>query len=325
MNSRERFHLTMSNGKPDRVPYFEEGIREEVLEAWYEQGLAPEANLAEMFSTDIREELDLDIGPHPPPRHWPVFHSELVGFKRRFDSNDPKRLPANWNDLVKKWRDRDHVLMLRVHNGFFLTMGVEDWQRFYEVMRLVKDDPRFVRELMDLQAACAAGLTERILSEVEVDAVIFSEPIGGMHGPLISPKTYRELVLSSYTPILDVARRFEVKTIILRTYANARALIPSQLEAGFNCLWACECETGAMDYHSIRREFGPALRLIGGIDLDALRFGKESIQREVEEQVPPLLESGGFIPLADGRVRIDVPFEDYVYYRRLLEKITSLG
>jgi len=90
-------------------------------------------------------------------------------------------------------------------------------------------------------------------------------------------------------------------------------------------LWACECETGAMDYYSIRREFGPALRLIGGIDLDALRFGKESIQREVEEQVPPLLESGGFIPLADGRVRIDVPFEDYVYYRRLLEKITSLG
>jgi hypothetical protein len=26
--------------------------------------------------------------------------------------------------------------------------------------------------------------------------------------------------------------------------------------------------------------------------------------------------------LADGRVRADVPFENYVYYRKLLEKVT---
>ena len=30
MSSRERFRETMSYGKPDRVPYFEEGIRKDV-------------------------------------------------------------------------------------------------------------------------------------------------------------------------------------------------------------------------------------------------------------------------------------------------------
>jgi hypothetical protein len=65
------------------------------------------------------------------------------------------------------------------------------------------------------------------------------------------------------------------------------------------------------------------LRLIGGIDLDALRRDKEAIRREVEEKVPPLLADGGYISMADGRVRADVPFENYVYYRKLLEKVTQ--
>ena len=33
MNSRDRFRETMRYGTPDRVPYFEEGIRDDVLRA----------------------------------------------------------------------------------------------------------------------------------------------------------------------------------------------------------------------------------------------------------------------------------------------------
>jgi uroporphyrinogen decarboxylase len=87
-------------------------------------------------------------------------------------------------------------------------------------------------------------------------------------------------------------------------------------------LWACEVNVEAMDYRDLRREFGRHLRLIGGIDLDALRQDKEAIRREVEEKVPPLVTDGGYVPLADGRVRVDVPFENYVFYRKLLERVT---
>jgi len=78
-----------------------------------------------------------------------------------------------------------------------------------------------------------------------------------------------------------------------------------------------------MDYGDLRREFGRDLRLIGGIDTDVLRQDKYAIQREIEEKVPPLLADGGYIPLADGRIRADIPFDNYVYYRRLLEKVTT--
>jgi hypothetical protein len=322
MTGRERFRETMRYGRPDRVPYFEEGIRKEVVRAWRKQGLSRGADLSRMFPTDRREEILVDLEPRPMFRRWPTSLSELEELRRRLDPDDPGRLPKKWRAQVRAWRERDYLLMLRVHRGFFLSMGVRGWDRFEEVISLLIDDPEFVRQAMRIQGEFAADLTERVLREVEVDAAIFGEPIGGNDRPLISPAMYEEFVLRSYEPALEVLRRYGVETIVFLTFANARLLIPSILKWGFNCLWACEVNIEAMDYRDLRREFGRDLRLIGGIDLDALRRDREAIRREIEEKVPPLLADGGYVPLADGRVREDVPFENYVYYRRLLEEIT---
>jgi uroporphyrinogen decarboxylase len=323
MNDRTRFLETMRFGHPDRVPYFEEGIRKEVLRVWRMQGLPLDADLAEMFTTDQREEIDLDVDPHPWPKRWPSSRVELKAYAASLNPDDRSRLPGNWKKNVIPWKNRQHVLMMRVHIGFFETMGVENWQRFHELMVLMHNDPGFVREMMRINGEFVASLTERLLKDIEIDAAVFSEPIGDNHGPLISPKMYADFVLSSYEPILEVLHRHSVDIIILRTYANARLLIPILLEHGLDCLWACEVNSEAMDYRSLRKEFGRGLRLIGGVDLDALRAGKEAIRNEVEEKVPPLLAQGGYVPLADGRIRADIPFENYLFYRKLLEKVTS--
>jgi hypothetical protein len=162
-----------------------------------------------------------------------------------------------------------------------------------------------------------------VLREVVVDAVIFSEPIGGNDQPLLSPAMYEDVVLKSYRPVFDVLNQYGVETVIFQTYANARRLIPLILEWGFNCLWSCEAETEAMDYRSLRKEFGRDLRLIGGIDLDALRWGKPAIEKELTTKVSPLLASGGYVPLADGRVRPDMPLSNYLYYRKRLHEIVT--
>ncbi len=65
------------------------------------------------------------------------------------------------------------------------------------------------------------------------------------------------------------------------------------------------------------------MRLIGGIDLDTIRPGKPSIQQELVARVSPLLESGGYVPLADGRIREDMPLENYLCYRKLLNEIVT--
>jgi hypothetical protein len=322
MNSRTRFLETMRFGQPDRVPYFQEGLRQKVLQAWASQGLSSASDLSSMFPIDGREEVEIDGYPHPGFIHWPNSISGLGGLQHRLKP-DQSRLPKRWRKKISLWQNRKDVLMMEVHHGFFLTMGVNDWKRFYQVMEALTDSPGYVLGVMQIESEMVATLLERFLSEVQIDAAIFSEPIGGNNGSLISPSMYEKFVLSSYQPILDILHRHGVEFIILRTYANARVLIPSMLRFGINSLWACETNAEAMDYRSVRGEFGCDLRLIGGIDLDMLREGKEAIRREVEEKVPPLLEQGGYVPLADGRVREDIPFENYVYYRQLLEEVTS--
>ncbi|MCP4755549.1 MAG: hypothetical protein GY866_32195 [Proteobacteria bacterium] len=313
----------MGFGKPDRVPYFEEGVRTEVLEAWQNQGLQENTPLTDLFLFDRREEIAADLDPLPRFEKWPGSSSELDILERSLDAGDPRRMPEGWPEKYRKSRKQGQIIMLRVHQGLFLSMGIYDWRRFTETLFLLADDPKFVREAMAIQGRFAADLAEKVLREVEVDAAVFGEPISGNDRALISPKMYETFALASYEPIFEVLKRHGVETLILRTYGNSKVLIPSALKWGINCLWASETNREAMDYRKLRREFGRDLRLIGGIDLDALRFGKAAIRREIEETVPPLLADGGYIPLADGRVREEISFENYRYYRGLLEQVVG--
>ncbi len=321
MNNRQRFYESLHYGAPDRLPYFEEGIRDDVLETWKKQGHPVWAEAQEIFKSDGMEEIKIDLVPVPGFKGWPKTFKELESLEKHLEKIKLKRVLPKWHKQVKRLREREHVLMVRVHEGFFISMGVEDGRSFTRLMYQIMDEPDFVREFMRVMGQYAARLTEAVLREVEADALVFSEPIGSNAGALISPRTYESLVLPSYEPILALAREHGVGTLICRTYANIKALIPSLLKWGIDCLWACEVEQEVMNYPGLRQEFGRELKLIGGIDLDALRKGPEAI-REAIEAVAPLAEEGGYIPLADGRVRADVPYENYLYYRKLLKTIT---
>jgi len=321
MNSRQRFLETMDYGRPDRVPLFMEGIRKQVFGAWNQPGLKAKHDLEQRFSYDQYEEIYLDLDPHPELKRWPTTMQQLERIQDHFNPDDPARWPSDWLSRVAAWRDREHVLMLRVHRGLFITMGIEGWDRFSNVMIDLVESPEFVSAYMAFLGEFAAKMTARVLRDVSVDAVIFSEPISGSDGPLISPKMYEKFALKHYRPLLTKLPDLGVETIILRTYANARVLLPAAFDYGFNCLWACETNPNAMDYLDIRREFGPDLRLIAGIDLDTLLSDPQSIRDELQRVVPPLLSQGGYVPLLDGRVREYLPFEHYQLYRQLLAEI----
>jgi hypothetical protein len=259
------------------------------------------------------------LEPHPRFDTWPSSIKDLDRLLKHLNPNDDSRLPDNWDP--SRLRDSPDVLMVRVHEGFFLSMGVEDGLTFTRLMYQLEDDPDFIRRYMGLLGEFAAELAERVLQQVEFDAMVFSEPICDNNGALISPHMYEDFVLRSYEPLLNLAGRYGVRTLICRTYANIKNLIPSLLSWGIDCLWACEVEQSVMNYPALRKEFGRDLKLIGGIDLDALREGRDAIRRAIDE-IAPLVAEGGYIPLADGRVRPDVPFENYLYYRELLRDIT---
>ena len=194
MNSRQRFHQTLSHGSPDRVPLFPEGMRDEVFETWVANGLTSREDLSRSFIYDEWEEIETDLTSHLIARRGKNKKSDLARFERSLNPHDSSRLPKHWKKKVRAWQNREHVLMLRVHRGLFLTFGVDGWRSFAEVVRLLCDEQEWVHQVMQIQGIFAAELAEHILNDVEVDALIFSEPISSSHGPLISPSMYEELV-----------------------------------------------------------------------------------------------------------------------------------
>lgn len=77
MTSRERFLEVMRFGYPDRVPYFEEGIRDEVIHVWQGQGLSGKRELERAFPSDVREKMELDLDPRPELKRWPTTEKDL--------------------------------------------------------------------------------------------------------------------------------------------------------------------------------------------------------------------------------------------------------
>jgi hypothetical protein len=324
--SRERFVNTLDRKPGGCPPYLEEGVRDEVLKAWKARGRDVEAQLADLPPRDEWVELQPEVFPDPKPKDhaWPMDRAGLQRYlEKRLRSDDKSRFKAEWQDKKDLCNGKEAARMLRVNRGFFQAMGVFGWQRFEQLMQLLIKKPDFVAEMLMENGRFLADITGQVLQKTGIEAAIFSEPIGGNNGPIISPKMYQELVLPGYEPAMAVLKQHGVRHLIFRTYANARILIPVIKEFGFNCLWACEVDIQAMDYLDIRREFGSDLNLIGGIDLDALRQGGEAITAELESKLPPLLEQGGYIPLADGRVREEVAFENYLLYRNKLAELVG--
>ena len=137
MTSRERFLTIMSFEKPDRVPYFEEGIRKDVIKVWRQQGLSPKTNIYELFPTDHFNEFLLDVDPHPEFKVWPQSLPALDLLKNRLDPDDPSRFPKDWMQKLRFCKKNDRVSFIRVHRGFFLTVGASDWPRFTDVLSLI--------------------------------------------------------------------------------------------------------------------------------------------------------------------------------------------
>ncbi len=323
MNTRERFLQVMRSRPVDRVPLLEEPVRPEVLEAWRKQGLPQEAHPAKIFPADPYEWIEPDLKPRPEPQRAPESEQEADSLRLFWNADDPGRLPEDWPDCVARCRSRGDLRMLRVSRGMLLSLGVEDWRTFSDAVIRLGCEPNAAVRLMRIQGEFAACLAERILREIEIDAAVFVEPVCDNNGPLVSPRMYEEVALKSYSPIVDVLRCRGVENMIFRTFGNARLLLPSVLRYGFNCFWADEVNAVAMDYRDLRREFGRRLKLIGGIDLDKVRAGEEATRREIQEKVPPLLADGGYLPLADGRIREDIPYRNYACYRRILWRTTE--
>ena len=328
MNERERFLKTLRFEKADRVPYFEQFIREDTVERWYKEGLPKGVNVERYFSLDHREVLPLKRSLRELNRsEFPYVDDakDLKKLRSFLDKALKDAYPRDWKKRVEEYKKCDYPVGVAAwESGILQFLGVIGSSSLERACLMMYDKRELVHSIIEYFAEYLMEGIRRALDEVELDFAYFTEPIAGSYGPVISPAMFREFVIPWYKKMMALLKEHNIDIIIMRSFGNIEVLLPDMVDAGITGLWMTDTIPSNMDYAAIRKEYGRKLALIGGIDANVLMKDEEAIRKEIYDKVPPLLESGGYIPTIDNRPRAHIPFKNFAYYRKLLEEICGV-
>ena len=241
--------------------------------------------------------------------------ADFEEMKKRYDPKSPERYPEEWEESVKKWEQRDYPLCLLTNGTFGFYSMLRRWMGTENLSLAFYDQPELLHEAMDFLADFFIEVTERAVSELDIDYFNFFEDMACKSGPLISPQHFREFMLPRYKRVIDHLNRHGIEIIWVDSDGNTEVLLPLFVEAGVTCHWPLERAAG-MDPLEVRKEYGTSLALSGGMDKRELAKDRRAIEEEVE-RILPLIEQGGYIPTVDHTVPPDVSYGNFMYYMEI--------
>jgi uroporphyrinogen decarboxylase len=360
LNERERFRAIMHYQPRDRCLIWDFGFWDETLEAWRRQGMPASASPEEFFGMDRWfDKFPIDYGPYPGfeetvredrgeteirrdtlgvvfeqlkpqygrsiPRYLDWFLKDRDSwsrFREFYDPDGPARFSPDWDAEVERLRDSERPVQVfagSLYGRLRDAMGVEN------ISLLVYEDPALFREMVEHMADFYVRVNRRALdSGVRIDAAAMWEDMCYRDGPLLPPTVFREVLIPAYRYITDELRKHDIDVVYLDCDGRIDLLIPLWLEAGVNCMFPVEVGAWGADPVAYRKQYGRELLMMGGVDKNALRRGRDAIDRQID-RLAPLVEEGGFIPHCDHRVPPDVPLEYYLYYIERAKAVFGKG
>jgi len=181
------------------------------------------------------------------------------------------------------------------------------------------DMPDVIHACMRAWFDLADTVTARHQQYVTLDEVYFGEDICYNAGSLISMEMIREFLMPYYQQLVSniKARQIDRQRHLyfqLDTDGYAPAVIPIYREMGMDVMSPFEVAAGC-DVVKLGQQY-PDLVMFGGIDKRVLAQGREAIDCHLEYILPAMRARGGYIPTCDHGVPEEVPYQDYLYYRK---------
>jgi fructan beta-fructosidase len=146
-----------------------------------------------------------------------------------------------------------------------------------------------------------------------VDICYFADDVGGQKAPLISPRTYRELIMPYHRRLFRLAKELAPQVAIMfHTDGSAFDLLPDLIAAGVEVLEAVQVDAVKMEPERLKPTFGKQLAFHGGISVQALlpHSDAETVEAECKRLVRIFGEGGGYIAAPTHCIQVGTPPEN---------------
>ncbi len=359
MNGRERFLATMRYQPVDHVPDYEFGYWDETFVRWHGEGLPEEINsnsncdpffgfepkmgvpgaggLLPVFESKVLEEHDdhriiqdgegvtkivYTDGADTIPRYleFPVKdRASWEALKERLDIGDPARQRDDWEEIGARTRESEFPVQIACGSLFG---RLRNWAGFEGISLLCYDDPDLIEEMVEHMCLLALAAIEPAVQHCQLDTGAFWEDINFNQGCIISPEMFHRWLTPRYKRITDKLREGGAEFCYVDSDGSILDVLDGWLDGGVNIMFPVEAAAGS-DPFEIRRRWGEAGRMMGGVNKRPLAAGRDAIDEELA-MLKPLVDEGGFIPHVDHRVPPDVSFADYLYYLRRKREVFGI-
>jgi len=248
-------------------------------------------------------------------------------FKPRMRPDHSDRFPpggrrSRW---LEDWLDPERDYPLSIYAGS-LYGRQRDWFGLERISEIIYDDPKLFEEIVESWADVAIAVIEKACGEfgLRPDFANLWEDMCYSGGPLISPRTFEQVMVPHYRRIVDTLHKYDIDVIFVDCDGKIDKLLPLWLDVGINCMFPVEVGTWGADPVEYRRQYGKDLLIMGGFDKRILARTKQGITDEVE-RLAPMVEEGGFIPFCDHRVPPDVPLSNYLHWVKEAKRVWGRG
>ena len=238
--------------------------------------------------------------------------------KRRYNAEDPARLPENPHAAGLALRERTHPVIISLNGPFW---QLREWLGFEQLCMLLHDDRDFAVEMIKFWEDFVARLLERTFEHFIPDEIHLSEDMAYKSFSMISPKMTRELLLPTYVRWGEIIRKAGVPLYGMDSDGFIGELIPIWIDAGINACDPIEVAAGN-DIVAFRKQFGRRMAYRGGVDKRAMAKGGAALAQEIG-RIAPVVADGGYIPACDHGIPHDVSWQNYLETVRRLALITG--
>ena len=328
-----------SQGMPQDVSHSELfHFDEPAIHQLGELGWCEAAFLPAFEERQIEDRGETEIMQDFAGRHVLYFKNRRVGFMPEYVDH-PVKDWKTWEEAVK-WRlaptaalrfaDLDGRMAAAVADageGMLMRQGLIGGFMYLRsligpegILYMVYDAPDLVHDCMKTWLALADAVISRHQQHVTIEELFFAEDICYNHGPLIGPEMIREFIIPYYQQLIanvknrqiDASRKLHIQ---IDTDGFCDPVIPIYAETiGMDYMSPFEVASGS-DVVRTGSEY-PELLMSGGIDKRILARSKREIDEMVERILPTMRSRGGYIPTVDHGVPEEVPYENYLHYRR---------